>query len=153
MSTAQQPAEPTATVAVYSHDPVVRERIRVGVGRRPAPDVGRIRFVDASTVRQIQELADHGEVDLLLLDAEAQPTGGMGIARTLKNEIEDCPPAVVVVQRPQDRWLATWSEADAVLSHPLDPVQAAATVAEILRARLGIRTGTDSQAGALPAHS
>jgi len=50
-------------------------------------------------------------------------------------EITDCPPIVVSVRRKDDRWLATWSQADAVLVHPLDPLTAAETVADVLRAR------------------
>jgi hypothetical protein len=40
---------------------------------------------------------------------------------------------VVTVRRRDDRWLATWSQADAVLVHPLDPLTAAETVADVLR--------------------
>ena len=44
---------------------------------------------------------------------------------------------IVVVRRRDDRWLATWSQADEVLVQPLDPVTAAETVAAVLRARTG----------------
>ena len=37
------------------------------------------------------------------------------------------------MRRRDDRWLATWSQADAVLVHPLDPLTAAETVADVLR--------------------
>ncbi|SHN42286.1 hypothetical protein [Cryptosporangium aurantiacum] len=126
-----------ATVLVYSDDAAVRERIRMAVGRRPAADVGPITWVEASTGEEVVALTDAGGLDLLLLDAEAWPTGGMGISRQLKNEVDDCPPVCIVLARKVDRWLATWSEADAVLSHPLDPVAAASTVADVLRRTLG----------------
>jgi hypothetical protein len=42
---------------------------------------------------------------------------------------------VVLVARKDDGWLASWSLADAVISRPLDPVDAAAVVAEQLRNR------------------
>jgi hypothetical protein len=61
----------------------------------------------------------------------------MGLSRQLKNEITDCPPVVVAVRRKDDRWLATWSLADAVIVHPLDPLTSAETVAEVLRAQRG----------------
>ena len=64
---------------------------------------------------------------------EAQPTGGIGLCRQLKNEITNCPPIVIAIRRKDDRWLATWSQADAVLVHPLDPLAAAETVADVLR--------------------
>ncbi|GAA0244372.1 hypothetical protein [Cryptosporangium japonicum] len=127
-----------ATVLVYSDDAAVRERIRMAVGRRPAADIGPITWVEASTGDEVVRLTDAGGLDLLLLDAEAWPTGGMGIARQLKHEIDDCPPVCLVLARKVDRWLATWSEADAVLSHPLDPVAAATTVADVLRTQLGV---------------
>jgi DNA-binding response OmpR family regulator len=59
----------------------------------------------------------------------------MGLARQFKYEIDDCPPILVVVARRDDRWLASWSLADAVLHSPLDPVEAGAVVAEQLRNR------------------
>ncbi|WP_433871996.1 hypothetical protein [Saccharopolyspora sp. CA-218241] len=123
----------TATVLVFSHRPEVREAIITAVGRRPAPDLGRVHYVEAATVAEVISSVDRGEPDLVILDGEAQPTGGMGVSRQLKNEIADCPPIVVSVRRKDDRWLATWSQADAVLVHPLDPLAAAETVAEVLR--------------------
>ena len=128
------PAAPrTSTVLVFSHRPEIREAIITAVGRRPAPDVGRVRFLEAAGIAEVLAAADAGEVDLAILDGEAQPTGGMGVSRQLKNEIDDCPPIIVTVRRRDDRWLATWSQADAVLVHPLDPLTAAETVADVLR--------------------
>ncbi|AUS77926.1 hypothetical protein C1701_05550 [Actinoalloteichus sp. AHMU CJ021] len=120
-------------VLVFSHRPEVRDAIMTAVGRRPAPDLGRVRYVEAATIDEVVSVVDEGGADLLILDGEAQPTGGMGISRQLKNEIAACPPVVIVVRRRDDRWLATWSQADAVLVHPLDPLAAAETVAEVLR--------------------
>lgn len=126
-------ASPRRTVLVFSHRPEVRESITSAVGARPAADVGRVRYVEAGTIAEVLAALDAGGVDLAVLDGEAQPTGGMGLCRQVKNEVTDCPPVVVVVRRTDDRWLATWSQADAVLVHPLDPVTAAETVAEVLR--------------------
>jgi len=122
---------------VFSHRPEVREAITIAIGRRPAPDVGRIRFLEVGAIAEVLAACDAGEVDLAVLDGEAQPTGGMGLSRQLKNEITDCPPIVITVRRADDRWLATWSQADAVLVHPLDPLTAAETVAGVLRESLG----------------
>jgi DNA-binding response OmpR family regulator len=123
------------TVLVYSDDAAVRERIRMAIGRRPAPDLGRVDYVEAATGNEVVAHADAGGLDLLILDAEAWPTGGLGISRQLKNEIENCPPICVVLARKVDRWLATWSQADTYLSHPLDPIEAAEAVADVLRQR------------------
>jgi len=125
------------TVLVFSHRPEVREAITMAVGRRPAPDLPRVRFVEAGGVADVLAAMDAGGVDLAILDGEAQPTGGMGLSRQLKDEITDCPPIIVAVRRRDDRWLATWSQADAVLVHPLDPLTAAETVADVLRRTRG----------------
>jgi DNA-binding response OmpR family regulator len=125
------------TVLVFSDDPAVRERIRMAVGRRPAADVGQVRYLEASTGAEVVAAVDAGGVDLLLLDGEAHPTGGMGLSRQLKNEIDDCPLICLVLARKDDRWLANWSQADATLAHPLDPLHAAEVVADLLRRRAG----------------
>jgi DNA-binding response OmpR family regulator len=125
----------SATVIVFSHDPAVREQVRTAVGRRPAPDLGRVEWVDCSTGDEVVARIDAGGVDVAILDGEAQPTGGMGISRQLKYEIDDCPALCVLLARRDDRWLATWSLADATLVTPLDPVTAAETVAQLLRDR------------------
>ncbi|GLZ34303.1 hypothetical protein Lesp02_64900 [Lentzea sp. NBRC 105346] len=123
----------TTKILVFSHRPEVRETIITAVGRRPAPDLPRVDYIEAGTIAEVLYEVDNGSADLLILDGEAQPTGGMGLSRQLKNEIDDCPPTIVAVRRKDDRWLATWSQADAVLVHPLDPLAAAETVAEVLR--------------------
>ncbi|HWC84084.1 MAG TPA: hypothetical protein VG756_29335 [Pseudonocardiaceae bacterium] len=121
-------------VLVFSHRAEVRDAIVTAVGTRPAPDLGRVRYVEVATIADLLYVVDNEHIDLAILDGEAQPTGGMGVSRQLKNEITGCPPIVVSVRRRDDRWLATWSQADAVLVHPLDPLTAAETVAEVLRA-------------------
>jgi DNA-binding response OmpR family regulator len=121
------------TVLVFSHRSEVREAIINAVGRRPAADIGRLHYVEAGTITEVLAEVDAGKVNLAILDGEAQPTGGMGLSRQLKNEIAKCPPVIVSVQRRDDRWLAVWSQADAVIVHPLDPLAAAETVAEVLR--------------------
>ena len=67
-------------------------------------------------------LVDDYEIDLLLLDGEATPGGGLGIARQIKDDRDDAPPTCVVIARAADRWLAAYAEVDATLVHPLDPV-------------------------------
>lgn len=122
-------------VLVFSHRPEVREAIISAVGYRPAPELGRVDYLEATTIEGVLYVVDNDRVDLAILDGEAQPTGGMGVSRQLKNELTHCPPIIVAVRRRDDRWLATWSQADAVIVHPLDPLASAETVAEVLRAQ------------------
>jgi DNA-binding response OmpR family regulator len=128
----------TTKILVFSHRPEVRETIITAVGRRPAPDLGKVDYIEVGTIAEALYEVDNGNADLLILDGEAQPTGGMGLSRQLKNEITECPPIVVAVRRRDDRWLATWSQADAVIVHPLDPLAAAETVAEVLRTAVSL---------------
>ena len=124
-----------AAVLVYSNSADVRAQVRTAVGRRPAPDSPRIEWVECATNAEVVAQLDEGGLDLVILDGEAQPTGGAGLARQFKYEIDDCPPIVVLIARKQDGWLASWALADAVIAQPLDPVDAAAVVADQLRRR------------------
>jgi DNA-binding response OmpR family regulator len=124
-----------ATVLVYSNSADVRAQVRTAVGRRPSPDSGRIDWVECATNAEVVAQMDEGGLDLVIVDGEAQPTGGMGLARQFKYEVDDCPPIVVLIARPQDGWLASWSLADAVIHMPLDPIEAAEVVAEQIRRR------------------
>jgi DNA-binding response OmpR family regulator len=70
---------------------------------------------------------------VLVLDGESQPAGGMGVCRQAKDEIHNCPPVLLIIGRPDDGWLATWSRADAVISHPIDPIELARELAGLMR--------------------
>ena len=128
-----------ATVLVYSHRPEIRAAVRTAVGRRPAPDVGPLTWLECETGDDVVATVDNGGVDLCILDGEAQPTGGMGVSRQLKFEIADCPALVVLIARQVDRWLAHWSLAEATLAYPIDPLTAPDVVAALLRDRASRR--------------
>ncbi len=131
---------PALRVLVYSDDRLVRATVRTALGRRPAGDLPPLEYVEVATEPMVIRAADAGRLDLLILDGEATPAGGMGVCRQLKDEIYRCPPVVVLVGRPQDAWLATWSRADGVVSHPIDPIRLAQVVADVLRQRLAVAT-------------
>ena len=106
---------------MYSDDASTRERVRFGVG--PASHGRPITWVETATHDAVIAHAEATPFDLLILDGEAAKSGGMGICRQLKHELYVCPPVLLLVGRPGDAWLATWSEADAAVAHPLDPFQ------------------------------
>jgi DNA-binding response OmpR family regulator len=114
----------------------------MAVGRRPAADVPRITWIECATEPAVIATVDAGGVDVVILDGEAVPAGGMGVCRQLKDEIYQCPPILVLTGRVQDGWLAAWSRADAVVSHPLDPVTVAAAVAGLLRMTLSTESAS-----------
>lgn len=122
-------------VLLYSDDSRVRDQMRLAIGGRPEKDLA-VTFVEADTHEACLRLVRDTDVDVVVLDGEAAPAGGLGIARQLKDEVPDCPPTCVVIARAADRWLAAYSRADATLAHPLDPVTTGRTVAGLLRSRL-----------------
>ena len=138
------PAPPTVlTVLVYSDDANVRAAIRGALGSRPAPDLPEVRVREVATEPAVIEAMDAiakggaaARIDRAILDGEAVPAGGIGIARQLKDEIYQCPPLLVLTGRAQDGWLATWARADAIVPHPIDPVRLADVAAALLRPRV-----------------
>jgi DNA-binding response OmpR family regulator len=122
-------------VVVFSHDADVRAQMRDAIGPRPAPDAPEAEIIEVATQPALFRLLDERGADVMVLDGEAQPSGGMGICRQAKDEIFDCPPVLLVIGRVDDGWLATWSRADAVVSHPIDPVALAEALAGLMRGR------------------
>lgn len=113
------PATRKARILLYSDDSNVREKIRFAVG--PSTHGREIEWIETATHAAVIDRLDHERFDLVVLDGEAAKVGGMGIARQMKHELYECPPILLLVGRPADAWLATWSEADAAVAHPLDP--------------------------------
>jgi len=123
-------------VLVYSDDVNTRQQVILALGRRPHPDLPELHYVEVATEPVVIANMDAGGIDLVILDGEAVPAGGMGIAKQLKDEIYECPPVVVLTGRVQDAWLATWSRAEAAVPHPIDPVRLAEAVVALLRSRV-----------------
>ncbi|HET7388999.1 MAG TPA: hypothetical protein VFJ19_20315 [Nocardioidaceae bacterium] len=137
MSDASQTEKPLR-VLLYSDDYDVRDQVMSALGTRIHPDLPEIEYVEVATEPVVISQMDSGTIALAILDGEAVPAGGMGIAKQLKDEIFHCPPLLVLTGRPADAWLATWSRADAAVPHPIDPIQLAETVLELLKPKLPV---------------
>src|SRR3990170_1711689 len=87
-------------VLVYSDDVNTRQQVILALGRRPHPDLPEVQYVEVATEPVVLQNMDAGHIDLAILDGEAVPSGGMGIAKQLKDEIYGCPPVVVLTGRP-----------------------------------------------------
>ena len=128
----EPPKRANLTIAVYSDDSSTRMAIVEALGKRVARDLPEHEILEFATGTAVKDFAaGKKRVDLFILDGEAVPEGGMGIARQLKDEIYQCPPTLVITGRAQDAWLAGWSGADAVVTHPIDPFTLARSVARI----------------------
>ncbi|MFN8125840.1 MAG: hypothetical protein U0R64_04950 [Candidatus Nanopelagicales bacterium] len=123
-------------VLVYSDDRNTRARIISLLGPRPAAELPSVEYVECAMEQVVIQRMDAGGIDLAILDGEAVPAGGMGVCRQLKDEIYDCPPILLIVGRPADAWLATWSRADDVAPVPLDPLEFPDAVTALLRRRI-----------------
>lgn len=138
----------TARIAIYSDDSSVRSAVKAALGTNLGSNSGSktendlpveaIEFATADALRAYVDQKDASgrlRVDLFILDGEAVPEGGLGVARQLKDELFNCPPSIVLIARPSDAWLAAWSRAEASLQHPVDPFALAKTAGDLLRAR------------------
>jgi DNA-binding response OmpR family regulator len=124
----------TLRILVYSNNVKTREDVMRALGKQLHPDLPELSYVEVATGPMVIQQMDAGGIDLAILDGEATPTGGMGIAKQLKDELAVCPPILVLTGRPDDAWLATWSRAEASVSHPVDPIVLGRTVLGLLRA-------------------
>jgi hypothetical protein len=90
--------------------------------------------MEFATAPALRSYVDSGKrVDLYILDGESVPEGGLGVAKQLKDEVFNCGVVVVLVGRKSDAWLAGWSRAEGVITHPIDPFTLATTVGDIFR--------------------
>jgi DNA-binding response OmpR family regulator len=121
---------------VYSDDSTVRAAVISALGRQVAPDLEPHKIHEFATAPALRLYVDSKKpVDLFILDGESVPEGGMGVARQLKDEVFNCPPVLVITGRIQDNWLASWSRAEEVVVHPIDPFTLASKVADLIRNR------------------
>ena len=121
-------------VLVYSDNAGTREQVMLALGKRIHPELPELSYLEVATAPVVIAQMDAGGVDLAILDGEATPAGGMGIAKQLKDEITDCPPILVLTGRPDDAWLANWPRAEAAVPHPIDPIRLGEAVIGLLRA-------------------
>ena len=124
------------SILLYSDDVDTRAQVRMAIGRRLASDLPTVEFTECATPPAVISAVDAGGFDVLILDGESSPAGGLGMCKQLKDEIYQCPPILVLTGRPQDAWLATWSRAEAAVSHPLDPIELGEAVVRLLRSRV-----------------
>ncbi|MCV7229930.1 hypothetical protein [Mycolicibacterium komossense] len=119
-------------IVVYSDNARTRRDVlaAIGIGAHAAM---RIRCIEVATAAALEQRMTSGDADLVILDAEATPVGGLGLARQLKDEIDCCPPLIVLIGRSVDTWLAGWSRADAAVMHPGDPVRLSGVAMALLR--------------------
>jgi CheY-like chemotaxis protein len=125
-------------VLVFSDDAAIRTQVLTALGTSVAPELPKLEFIEVATEPVVLRTLAAGHIDLVILDGEAHPAGGLGICRQIKDEIFNAPPVIVLIGRAADGWLATWSRAEGVVPQPIDPVVLAETAATLLRQRVSV---------------
>ena len=121
-------------IALYSDDSSVRASVISALGEQLDPTLAVHEIKEFATADALRLYVDSKkQVDLFVLDGEAVPEGGMGVARQLKDEVFNCPPVLLITGRAQDNWLAAWSKAEGTVTHPIDPFTIAAKCAALLK--------------------
>jgi DNA-binding response OmpR family regulator len=121
-------------LALYSDDSSVRSSVIAALGKQLDKDLPIHEIKEFATAAALRLYVDSKkQVDLIILDAEAVPEGGMGVCRQLKDEVFNCPPVLLITARSSDNWLATWSKAEATVMHPIDPFTIAAKCAGLFK--------------------
>lgn len=111
------------------------ERTRVASMLRPRPGVV---LTEASTAPDAKRLLVDEDFDVLVIDGDLAPQGGFSFLYEFHLQAEQdglgTPPAIVLTDRSEDRWLADWAHAAATLPKPVDPFAVARAVDELTAA-------------------
>ena len=76
--------------------------------------------------------ATEAQHDLIVLDLLLPQRNGFQICTELRRR-DVWTPIIVLTGRPSDGWLASWSQADAAVPHPIDPLVLSSTIADVAR--------------------
>jgi DNA-binding response OmpR family regulator len=121
---------------VISADPAVRASVALAArsagGRLSEP----FEVLEASDGVRGMAMAWRHAPDVVIADEITSRAGAFAVARELKGADPPFPGGIVILlDRPQDQWLARWSGADAWFDKPLNPFDLGDTVAGLLEAR------------------
>jgi DNA-binding response OmpR family regulator len=114
-----------------------RERLRLALERLEVTGEA-VEFLETGDGNDAVVLAETQRPDLLVVEVGVTPYGAFGIARDVKASPRTACPVIIVVERPQDEWLARWSGADAMVSRPVDPFALAQVAGRLVEERRGV---------------
>jgi DNA-binding response OmpR family regulator len=117
-------------VVIAEKDPHDLEALRAAF---EAPDCEVLAALDG---RVAVTLTRERKPEAVVLAASLGSMGGFAASREIKTSAElgeiSEPKVVVLIERAADAWLAGWSRCDAWLVKPIDPVDAADKVRELI---------------------
>ena len=117
-------------VFVVSEDATERRRATTALQRRPD-----VEIEEATSAREAHRRLAEGGIDVLVIDGDLRPEGGFSVLYELRAQGdlrgEPTPRAIVLLARPQDRFLADWARADVAVMKPVDPFEIAGHVSAL----------------------
>jgi DNA-binding response OmpR family regulator len=119
------------TILLVAVTPHARERLRLALERLEATGE-ELAFEEADNGNDALAIAEARHPDLVVVEVGVTPYGAFGLTRDLKAMPELACPVIVILERPQDEWLARWSGADALVTRPVDPFALAQVAAKLL---------------------
>ena len=106
-------------------------KLTVGTLERRAEE--GLEFLEVGNGAEGMRAARRTHFDLVVADEIASHAGAFALAKDLRNREEPFPGAIVILlDRPQDAWLAKWSGADAWFVKPVDPFELADRVTALV---------------------
>lgn len=121
-------------VLLVASDERARERLRLALERLEVTGE-EVRFLEAGDGNDAMVLVETQRPDLVVVEVGVTPYGAFGVARDVKASPETSCPVIVVLERPQDDWLARWSGADALVNRPVDPFALAQVARRLVEER------------------
>jgi DNA-binding response OmpR family regulator len=123
-------------VLIISGDPAVREWVALAVRSAQRRLNEPFEVVESNDGVRGVALAWRHAPDVVVADEITSRAGAFAVARDLKGADPPFPGSVVILlERPQDQWLARWSGADAWFDKPVNPFELGDAVAGLLEAR------------------
>jgi len=107
-------------VLLVASDERVRDRLKLALERLEV-NGEEIDFIEVSDGNAAVAVAEARHPDLVVVEVGVTPYGAFGITRDIKASPQTACPVIIVLERPQDEWLARWSGADALVNRPIDP--------------------------------
>ncbi len=107
-------------VLIVSEDAKERQRAATALAMRQG-----VEIVEATSAAQCRDLHLADPADVLVIDGDLKPKGGFSMLYELRAAADLAGaahvPAIVLVERAPDQWLAAWARADGTAKKPVDP--------------------------------
>ena len=119
----------SSTILVVSDDPEVTDELRFALG-------DDVDVLGANDGRAALESLEGVTPDVVVVDLQTGRAGGFALAKDMAQFPRLASvPVMILLERPQDRWLAEQVGAAAILRKPIDGRRLAGEIAAVLNGR------------------